>query len=212
MVHPVLNDKTSLNNDKIISKLTEEITENISTSSVLSHFNPSQYVTVSQTPFSGTSISPNLVNLSDLKFKVCKSRADLHNLHHGELVYVIDDNKIYARDSQGLVEIAPEVIPSCTIRVGDKVKIKPGAKEYCGMTLSKFVYSRIFEVFEVRGDRAFLKEGNDIIASMHLSDLVLASDVTEETSQSNINEVDNNQEDKIKAARKALEDFSESSL
>lgn len=80
------------------------------------------------------------------------------------------------------------------------------------MTLSKFVYSRIFEVFEVRGDRAFLKEGNDIIASMHLSDLVLASDATEETSQSNINEVDNNQEDKIKAARKALEDFSESSL
>lgn len=57
---------------------------------------------------------------------------------------------------------------------GDKVKIKKGAKDYNGTTLASSVYSRTYDVIEVKGDRIVVGIGSAVTAAMKKSDIYKA--------------------------------------
>jgi hypothetical protein len=59
-----------------------------------------------------------------------------------------------------------------TITVGSKVKIKPGAKSYTGVSMASFVYNKVYTVDELKGDRAVLDK-NGLRTAFHINNLIL---------------------------------------
>ena len=58
-----------------------------------------------------------------------------------------------------------------TIKVGDKVKIKKGAKSYEGITMASFVYNKTYRVDELKGNRALLDK-NGLCTAFNIKDLI----------------------------------------
>lgn len=67
---------------------------------------------------------------------------------------------------------APTVTPSNEIKKGNKVKVKKGAKTYTGGSLASFVYSTVYDVIEVSGDRVVIGKGNAVTAAVHKDNLI----------------------------------------
>ncbi len=67
---------------------------------------------------------------------------------------------------------APTVTPSNEIKKGDKVKVKQGAKTYTGGSLASFVYSTVYDVIEVNGDRVVIGKGSAVTAAVHKNNLI----------------------------------------
>lgn len=55
---------------------------------------------------------------------------------------------------------------------GNKVKVKQGAKTYTGGSLASFVYSNVYDVIEVNGDRVVIGKGNVVTAAVHKNNLI----------------------------------------
>jgi len=69
---------------------------------------------------------------------------------------------------------APAPTPKpAAIKVGSKVKVKAGAKDYNGVQLASFVYARTYSVIQVSGDRVVIGEGKAVTAAVRLKDLTL---------------------------------------
>lgn len=62
---------------------------------------------------------------------------------------------------------------AASVKVGSKVRLKPGAKTYDGKSLASFVYNRDHVVKEISGDRAVITYGGVVVAAVKLSDLTL---------------------------------------
>lgn len=60
-----------------------------------------------------------------------------------------------------------------TIKVGNKVKVKPGAKTYTGGNLASFVYNNVYDVIQINGDRVVIGKGTAVTAAVHKNDLIL---------------------------------------
>lgn len=73
------------------------------------------------------------------------------------------------RITSGKVET---VTASTEIKKGDKVKVKQGAKAYTGGSLASFVYSTIYDVIEVNGDRVVIGKGNAVTAAIHKNNII----------------------------------------
>lgn len=58
------------------------------------------------------------------------------------------------------------------LKIGDKVKIRNGARTYYGGELASFVYSRIYTLAQLDGDRAVVSFNNVIVAAVHAGDLI----------------------------------------
>lgn len=58
------------------------------------------------------------------------------------------------------------------IKKGDKVKVKQGAKTYTGGGLATFVYSNIYDVIQVDGDRVVIGKGTAVTAAIHKDNLI----------------------------------------
>lgn len=69
----------------------------------------------------------------------------------------------------------PTTEPAKTLKVGSKVKVKPGAKTYDGKKLADFVYKEIYDVIQVNGDRVVIGKGKAVTAAVHKKDLILQS-------------------------------------
>lgn len=67
----------------------------------------------------------------------------------------------------------PKPAPAPTLKVGSKVKIKKGAKDYNGVQLASFVYSRVYSVIQISGDRVVIGEGGIVTAAVCKKDLIL---------------------------------------
>ena len=70
----------------------------------------------------------------------------------------------------------PEPTPApkpATIKVGSKVKVKAGAKDYNGTQLASFVYARTYNVIQVSGDRVVIGQGKVVTAAVKMKDLVV---------------------------------------
>lgn len=59
------------------------------------------------------------------------------------------------------------------IKKGSKVKVKSGAKDYDGRTLASFVYNTVYDVIEIKGDRAVIGKGKAVTAAVNTKDLTL---------------------------------------
>ncbi len=57
-------------------------------------------------------------------------------------------------------------------KVGDKVKVKNGAKTYTGTSLAAFVYGQVYDVMEVKGDRVVIGQRGQVTAAVRSEDLV----------------------------------------
>lgn len=67
----------------------------------------------------------------------------------------------------------PAPKPTPAIRVGSKVKVKAGAKDYNGVQLASFVYGRTYDVIQISGDRVVIGQGGQVTAAVRLKDLTL---------------------------------------
>lgn len=63
---------------------------------------------------------------------------------------------------------------SASIKKGDKVRVKKGAKTYDGGSLASFVYSTTYDVLEVSGNRVVIGIGSAVTAAVKMSDLTKA--------------------------------------
>ncbi len=69
---------------------------------------------------------------------------------------------------------APAPAPKpATIKVGSKVKVKKGAKDYNGVQLASFVFARAYDVIQISGDRVVIGQGKVVTAAVRAKDLVL---------------------------------------
>lgn len=63
--------------------------------------------------------------------------------------------------------------PAPAIKVGSKVKVKPGAKTYTGGKLASFVYNTVYDVQQIDGNRAVIGLKGQVTAATKLQDLIL---------------------------------------
>lgn len=61
------------------------------------------------------------------------------------------------------------------IVVGSKVKVKSGAKTYDGDSLASFVYTTIYDVIQIEGNRVVIGIGKSVTAAMNMADLIKVS-------------------------------------
>lgn len=59
-----------------------------------------------------------------------------------------------------------------TLSVGDKVKVKSGAKDYNGKSLASFVYSTTYTIISISGNRAVIGINGAVTAAVHKDNLV----------------------------------------
>lgn len=59
------------------------------------------------------------------------------------------------------------------LKVGDKVKVKSGAKTYTGGNLASFVYQNTYNVIQINGNRVVIGIGTAVTAAIHKDNLIL---------------------------------------
>lgn len=74
--------------------------------------------------------------------------------------------------TEGGSAVSSSPAPVKTIKVGSRVKIKPGARSYTGGNVASFVYNNIYSVDELNGDRAVI-DSKGICTPFKVSDLIL---------------------------------------
>jgi hypothetical protein len=77
----------------------------------------------------------------------------------------------YTQRLNGENTAPPSVAPK-VIKVGSKVKVKPGAKTYTGGGVADFVYKNVYTVDQLNGNRAVL-DSKGICTPFKISDLIL---------------------------------------
>lgn len=88
-------------------------------------------------------------------------------LNDGNIGWVNDECIVSA--SQPQIQTQPVV--DNTIKVGDKVRVKQGAKSYKGVSLASFVYNTVYDVLEIKGDRAVIGKGKAVTTDIHVNNL-----------------------------------------
>lgn len=66
-----------------------------------------------------------------------------------------------------LAPAAPE------IRIGSRVKVKPGSTTYTGGSLASFVYNTVYDVIQVNGDRIVIGLRGETTAAVHKDNIIL---------------------------------------
>lgn len=63
--------------------------------------------------------------------------------------------------------------PKTDLKVGDKVKVKNGAKTYDGGNLATFVYQNVYTVLQINDNRVVIGINNTVTAAIHKENLIL---------------------------------------
>lgn len=79
---------------------------------------------------------------------------------------------VYITIKTGSPASATKPEPQQGIKVGDKVRVKKGAKTYDGKSLASFVYNTVYDVLQVNGNRVVIGLGKAVTAAMHIDDLI----------------------------------------
>ena len=74
----------------------------------------------------------------------------------------------------GWVDVADISGASSSIQKGSKVRVNAGAKTYTGGGLASFVYTTVYEVIQINGDRVVIGLEGKTTAAMNVKDLTLA--------------------------------------
>ncbi|MEM0531619.1 N-acetylmuramoyl-L-alanine amidase [Zongyangia sp. HA2173] len=67
-----------------------------------------------------------------------------------------------------------QAVSGDAIQVGDRVKVKSGAKTYDGKNLASFVYQNTYDVQQLSGDRAVIGQKGVVTAAVKVKDLIPA--------------------------------------
>lgn len=92
-------------------------------------------------------------------------------------VITYDGTVVAAVNTKDLIKVGgstPSSSYSASIKKGDKVRVKSGAKTYDGGGLASFVYSTTYDVLEVSGNRVVIGIGSAVTAAVKMSDLTKA--------------------------------------
>lgn len=73
----------------------------------------------------------------------------------------------------GWVDAADIAKASATIAKGSKVKVNKGAKTYTGGSLASFVYSTVYTVMQIDGDRVVIGKDGVVTAAVNIKNLTL---------------------------------------
>lgn len=85
--------------------------------------------------------------------------------------YLLNDGNIGWINNDCIVSAAKQPAVDNSIKVGDKVKVVDGAKSYKGFTLASFVYNTVYDVIEIKGDRAVIGKGKSVTTDIHINNL-----------------------------------------
>lgn len=58
-----------------------------------------------------------------------------------------------------------------SIKIGDKVKVKTGSKDYNGTALAKFVYNNVYDVIEIKNDRVVIGINNKVTCAININNV-----------------------------------------
>ena len=78
---------------------------------------------------------------------------------------------VYITTKAGSPASATKPEPQQGIKVGDKVRVKKGAKTYTGGGLASFVYNTTYTVSQINGDRVVINQGKTVVAAVKAADL-----------------------------------------
>jgi len=79
---------------------------------------------------------------------------------------------VYVTTKAGAPVSVTKQKPQQGIKVGDKVRVKKGAKTYDGKSLASFVYNTVYDVIQVNGDRVVIGKGSTVTAAVHIKDII----------------------------------------
>ncbi len=79
---------------------------------------------------------------------------------------------VYITTRAGSPVSATKPEPQQGIKVGDKVRVKKGAKTYTGGGLASFVYDNTYTISQINGDRVVINQGKTVVAAMRSADLI----------------------------------------
>ena len=86
-----------------------------------------------------------------------------------------DGFEVFVTDQAGeAVSSGSSSAPAAKITERSKVRVRSGATTYTGGSLSSFVYSGVYDVIEIKGDRVVIGIGTAVTAAVKLADLTLA--------------------------------------
>ena len=86
------------------------------------------------------------------------------------------DNSIIGENVDNFVEKSEN--QETYIKVGDKVKVKAGSTDYSNNRLADFVYTKIYDVIQVNGDRVVIGIGNAVTCAIDINKLILVNENT----------------------------------
>lgn len=79
---------------------------------------------------------------------------------------------VYITTNAGTPVASGSAAAPASIRVGDKVRVKKGARTYDGKSLASFVYNTVYNVIQVNGDRVVIGKGSAVTAAVHIKDII----------------------------------------
>ena len=79
----------------------------------------------------------------------------------------------YITTKSGTPAKPSEKPPMAELKVGSKVKVKQGAKDWNGTQLASSVYRNTYDVIEISGNRVVFGIGSAVTAAIHKSNLIL---------------------------------------
>lgn len=85
--------------------------------------------------------------------------------------YLLNDGNIGWVNDDCIVSATEQPTTDNSIKVGDKVRVKQGARSYKGTALASFVYNTTYEVIEIKGDRAVIGKNGAVTTDIHGNNL-----------------------------------------
>lgn len=82
--------------------------------------------------------------------------------------YLINNGTGWVNDS---VIVSKPQQPSSAFVIGERVRVRQGAKDYTGASLASFVYATTYLVMQVNGDRIVIGNGSQVTAAVNASNL-----------------------------------------
>lgn len=91
---------------------------------------------------------------------------------HGKLPYITYSKNTPLPSIPGK-KVSNTATKPVSLKVGDKVKVAKGAKSYSGASLASFIYSNVYVLREIKGDRAVIAPAatGSVTAAVKLSNL-----------------------------------------
>lgn len=110
---------------------------------------------------------------SDKKLKPAVENGTITKVVEGaKNPYLLNNGNIgWINDSCIVSKEAKKQVKDNSIKVGDRVGVKQGAKSYKGTKLASFVFYTIYNVIQLSGDRAVIGKNGAITTDIHVKDL-----------------------------------------